>query len=187
MNVLGIDPGLVVSGLVLLEERRGRAPKVRFRDSVSNRLKGLSMQDRIEMAIHGCCDTVDDCAYHCELEVIGLEDYTWQGAKRSANSNAFTLSKVVSGIQHRLIAEGHRVQLVNKVAANRSLNLTGKVTKADIKRVVRRFFDCDFKNEHERDAALVALATMRACTVTHSVRKRQKVRGLRGYTQEGKA
>ena len=173
MNVLGIDPGLVVSGLVLLEERRGRAPAVGLQASVTTRLPGKTMNQRIELAVIGCCEAVAECQELYEIESIGLEDYTWQGSKRSANQNAFTLSKVVSGIQHRLIAEGHRVQLVNKVAANRSLNLTGKVTKADIKRVVRRFFDCDFKNEHERDAALVALATMRACTVTHSVRKKQ--------------
>ena len=98
-------------------------------------------------------------------DVVGIEDHVWMGAEKSANPQAFSISKLVGSLAgaalmwSRLRGAGLGVFLVPKQRCNAAIGITGKVPKARVKRAVEALFPAvPFKNEHERDAVAVCMA-----------------------------
>ncbi len=106
-----------------------------------------------------------------DLEAVGLEDHVWMGAERSANPQAFTISKLVGKLEGaiRMWAALNRPRLqvfvIRKSSCNASVGITGASSfgagpKQRVKRATDTFFPhFTFANEHQRDAAVVCVAT----------------------------
>lgn len=103
-------------------------------------------------------------------DVVAIEDYVWQGADRSGNTNAFLLSRLVGDIEGAALMwsaacndDCTRVLRVSKSDANRFVGLQGKTPKSRVKALIESFFPgVAFKDEHARDAAVVNLVGRRA-------------------------
>lgn len=89
---------------------------------------------------------------------VGIEDYTWQGAS-SANAHAFNTCKLVGAIEHEF--SDHTTLVISKRECNLAIGLRyGKGEDRDIKAALIRIFGCKVgRNEHQRDAIVVAHAT----------------------------
>jgi Holliday junction resolvasome RuvABC endonuclease subunit len=99
-------------------------------------------------------------------DVVAIEDYVWQGADRSGNSNAFLLSRLVGDIEGAALmwsaasnGDCTRVLRVSKSEANAFIGLTGKTPKSRVETAMAAYFPgVTFKDQHARDAALVTLS-----------------------------
>jgi Holliday junction resolvasome RuvABC endonuclease subunit len=103
--------------------------------------------------------------------VLGIEDHVWMGAEKSANPQAFSISKLVGQLTgaalmwSRIRGGSLGVFCISKQHCNAAIGITGKVPKARVKRAVEALFPhVPFRNEHERDSVAVCMAAKaRAC------------------------
>jgi Holliday junction resolvasome RuvABC endonuclease subunit len=100
-----------------------------------------------------------------QIDVLGIEDHVWMGAEKSANPQAFSISKLVGSLAggalmwSRLRGVGLGVFLIPKQRCNAAVGITGKAPKARVKAAVQALFPAvPFKNEHEADAVAVCVA-----------------------------
>lgn len=155
MIVLGIDPGLRVTGMALVELPPGQA-RYRCIDTRSIRVKQGTPDDEARRLVTRAIGNYQEITW---AEVIGVEDYAWQGP-RSANQNAFRLSKLVGAI-HEAVAGWTDAApiLLTKSECNAAIGHSGECDDRDIAAGLRlRFGGPVGRNAHERDAVLVALA-----------------------------
>jgi hypothetical protein len=110
------------------------------------------------------------------IAAIGVEDHVWMGAEKSANPQAFSISKLVGKLEGaaKMWARCNNARLlqvfrITKRSCNASVGITGRSsTGANPKQRVKRATDAifpglKFKNEHVRDAAAVCVATRARC------------------------
>lgn len=167
MIVLGIDPGLRVTGLALVELPPGQA-RYRCIDTRSIRVKQGTPDDEARRLVTRAICNYQEITW---AEVIGVEDYVWQGP-RSANLNAFRLSKLVGAIHEAVSGWTETAPvLVAKRECNEAIGHSGECDDRDIRAgLALRFGGPVGRNAHERDAVLVALAT----AARHRVERRRR-------------
>jgi Holliday junction resolvasome RuvABC endonuclease subunit len=151
MIVLGIDPGQRVLGYCVAQfigQRREH--------HVSGSVK------EIETDLVSWLGSMLDAH---QIDVLGIEDHVWMGAEKSANPQAFSISKLVGSLTgaalmwSRLRGVGLGVFLIPKTRCNAAVGVTGKAPKARVKAAVEALFpSVPFANEHERDAVAVCMA-----------------------------
>jgi Holliday junction resolvasome RuvABC endonuclease subunit len=97
--------------------------------------------------------------------VVGIEDHVWMGAEKSANPQAFSISKLVGQLTgaalmwSRLRCHGLAVHVISKQRCNAAVGITGEAPKARVRRATDVLFPGHrFANEHQRDAAVVTVA-----------------------------
>lgn len=153
MIILGLDPGHVALGYCV----------VRF---VGQRREFVNAGELKEADAPKITRWLNALCNDCWPNVIGIEDYCWYGAERSANPNAFALSQIVGTIEGaarmwtRLSNDDTTdVLRVRKVDANRAVGITGKAPKSRVKAAVEALFPgAKMTTEHQRDAAVVCMA-----------------------------
>ncbi len=151
MKVLGIDPGQRVLGYCVAEfigQRREHHASGSVKEVETDLIGWMS----------GMLDA------H-QPSILGIEDHVWMGTEKSANPQAFSISKLVGQLSgaavmwSRLRGAGLGVFLISKQRCNAAVGITGKAPKARVKAAVQVLFpSVPFKNEHERDAVAVCVA-----------------------------
>lgn len=151
MIILGIDPGQRTLGYCVAQfvgQRREH--------HVSGSVKEVETD-----LVSWLCGMLDAHA----PDVLGIEDYGWMGPEKSANPQAFSISKLVGSLAgaalmwSRLRGGSLGVYLLPKQRCNAAVGITGKAPKARVKAAVQTLFpSVPFKNEHERDAVAVCMA-----------------------------
>lgn len=151
MIVLGLDPGQRTLGYCVAQfigQRREH--------HVSGSVKEVETD-----LVSWLCGMLDA---H-QPDVLGIEDHVWMGAEKSANPQAFSISKLVGSLcgaalmWSRLRGAGLAVVTISKQRCNAAVGITGKAPKARVKGAVQALFPhVPFKNEHERDAVAVCMA-----------------------------
>lgn len=149
--VIGIDPGIVCTGLVYAYfSTAGR----QIYGAMS--LRGASARTIAEEAVHRSWKESEP-----SLTVISLENFVWQGP-RTANKNGLRVSQFVGEIKGALESLGswRELFMVTKSESNRAIGIrSGAAPKSRIKRAVEAMFpNASLSNEHERDAVAVAVA-----------------------------
>lgn len=144
---LGIDPGQVCTGLALVDFGLQRRRLVE-----AHSVKDTSV---------GVWEFINDmCTRHEHIQVCGLEAYTWLGP-RSANKNAMSFAAFIGEFRaHWTHSPIDDLIEIRKVEVNRAIGIrSGKVPKARVRAAIEALFPgAKFRNEHERDAAAVAVA-----------------------------
>lgn len=158
MIVLGIDPGLRVTALAVVELVPASRPELVELCSVRTRKETSDDEARRAIASE-IREWLWERRGRC-YDAAGIEDYVWQGP-RSATHNAFRISKLVGAIEAVVLSAEQLPQpvLVSKSDCNRAIGRDGECSDALIKAdLALRFGEPVGRNAHERDAVLVALA-----------------------------
>ena len=147
--ILGIDPGLANLGWALLRRESGRTTRVDG-GSFSTSPK---LEDDKRVAILGTL--VRQLLLDHAPDVVGVEAHVWQGHERSANAEAFRVSRV-SGMCEGLAMALSRGRVV-RMTRSRALLGVGAKTEAGGNASIRRLLKwSERSNQHQRDAAIVA-------------------------------
>lgn len=148
--VLGVDPGLASLGWALLHFDGAR---VSLADCGTLHTKPVNPDaGRVHELMVGLAGVLS--AYHPDL--VGVEQYEWQGHARSANPNAMRLSRVVGAVESLVMAAQYKLTQVTRQQALRSV---GARSEAAGDATIRRLLKWpDRSSQHARDAAMVALA-----------------------------
>lgn len=167
--ILGIDPGLRTTGIALVDIS-GRVPRL---------LAAASLRTPTGTPDHEARKTLTAGLLQCvsrwsqlrlaPITVVGIESYGWQGKERSTNQNAFRLSTLVGQFEGAL---GYEVRTLTKRECNAAIGRPSTCSKADVKRGLHLVFQAVVgKNEHERDAILVAYAVGKRWLVEQARRR----------------
>jgi Holliday junction resolvasome RuvABC endonuclease subunit len=157
LRIMGVDPGMRVTGVVILVIRDRKLTIDHALDIRSH--PRHSHHARIDKV---CADLKSVMvAIHCD--VIGIEDYAYQGSDRSHNNNAFLLSKILGRVEGLAdCVDIPRITIGKNEINNWALGIKGKASKAVVKSAVERRLSLSasvlLSNEHKRDAAAVAIA-----------------------------
>ena len=153
--ILGIDPGITCTGLAVAEfSARTR----RIVECVSVRDTSVGVWENINAL----------CERYEHIPCCGIEAYTYYGPA-SANKNAMLLAGFVGEIRaHWVHTSIDELIEIRKVEVNRAIGIrSGKAPKARVKRALEALFPGQLggTNEHERDAAAVAVAAWQRWSV----------------------
>lgn len=175
MNILGIDPGLRVTGWAVVSAA-GRRRHVVATGSIRVPTQLTHLQ-RVAFAVEEAKTIVHTIQAKRAIDLAAVEDYRYQGA-RSHSKAAFAIAELVGRLKQLVTDAGIiLVDGIDKNAANRALGLTGKVSSARVRLAVKRMVPpvpvVNFEtarvrplaNEHECDAVLVAVAAHQRWTV----------------------
>ncbi len=147
MIILGIDPGIADLGIAVLRVEQGKRialDTMRLHTSPS----GTDLE-RLSWLVGGIRSMIG--AWQ-PVGAIGVESYCWQGAKRSANENAFRLSWAVGFLSGALMTE-----TLFEVTRNEALRAVGCRTEQGASRLMRAMHPSAAKaSQHELDALMVA-------------------------------
>lgn len=167
MNILGIDPGLRVTGWAVVSAAGSRRHVVATGSiRVPTQLTHLQ---RVAFAVEQAKTIVHTIQAKRAIDLAAVEDYRYQGA-RSHSKAAFAIAELVGRLKQLVTDAGIiLVDGIDKNAANRALGLTGEVSPARIRVAVTRMLPAEKvpllvngkskpSNAHEYDAALVAVA-----------------------------
>src|SRR5690606_36183189 len=132
MNILGIDPGLNVTGWAVITAESSKRRLVAT-GSIRSAKYG-QRPEQLQCQHRGIREVIN--AY--QPDVAGVELFRYQG-ERSHSRDAFEVSRLVGRLEGLLIELGIEViDGIDKNVANRACGLVGKVSPARIKAAVER-------------------------------------------------
>ena len=162
MIVLGIDPGLANLGWAVVEIH-GQSRRL-IAGATLRSVSSLSDDVRVRSLL----ESVATFAKLHQVELVGVEAHVWQGAARSANPEAFRVSRVSGAVEG--IAAGLGIPW-ERVTRAQGLAAVGARTEASANALVARLVALPARtSQHQRDAVMVALAAERVT----------RIRGQRG-------
>lgn len=165
--LLAFDPGLLCTGWVVLRVTR----YVRTFVGAGTIRTEVEQEDDQRIAV--IAGNALRLLERFRPTIIGFEAYRWQGQSRSANFEAFRMSRVVGRLEGVAQTWADRdpttrrwLLSVDKSAANRAIGINGKAPKRRVQTFVEALFpSARLRNEHERDAVAVAVAVHRRWAV----------------------
>lgn len=150
MIIFGIDPGIANLGWAVLE-RDGK--RMRLADCGTYRTSSRLTDDQ-RMSI--LATLVRDTIRTVSPSVVGVEAHVWMGPERSANQEAFRVSRV-SGLCEGLAYLGDA--RIVRVTRQEALKALGARTEDGANATLSRLVSLPAKtSQHARDAAMVAVA-----------------------------
>jgi crossover junction endodeoxyribonuclease RuvC len=155
--VLGIDPGLASFGWAVL---RVDGARVSLADcGTLHTAPGTPDAGRVHTLMVGLAGVLSE---H-KPDLVGVEQYEWQGHARSANPNAMRLSRVVGSVEGMILAAQYVLVAVTRQQALRSV---GARSEAAGNATVQRLLKFPPRaSQHARDAAMVAWAARKLVRV----------------------
>lgn len=162
MIILGIDPGLANLGWAVVDIC-GQSRRL-IAGGTLRSVSSLSDDVRVRSLL----ESVATFSRLHHVELIGVESHVWQGAARSANPEAFRVSRVSGAIEG--VAAGIGIPW-ERVTRAQGLAAAGARTEAAANALVARLVALPTRtSQHQRDAVMVALAAERVT----------RIRGQRG-------
>jgi Holliday junction resolvasome RuvABC endonuclease subunit len=148
--ILGIDPGINVTGFALLSAGGPRRVLLETGTlEADTKRPWLERVDWQSSAFVGLLGSK-------EPTVVCCESYVYQGP-RSHNPAAFWMARLVGRVEGIAVSRGVQVVTLDKQACNRALGLTGKVSAARIRQMIEAMFRKSPATDHECDAVLAAV------------------------------
>jgi Holliday junction resolvasome RuvABC endonuclease subunit len=153
--VVGIDIGLRKTGIVALDWDLNGA-RVERHETIRT-VKGTDDRWTIDFICKKILSIRDGIL--CQRSIVwALEAYVYQG-EESHNYGSFRVSRLLGHVE-RCLSED-RVISMRRIDVLHVLDLTGKTPKSVVKERVHSLLGSKLPNEHERDAAAVALAVLK--------------------------
>lgn len=169
MLVLGLDPGLVVTGYALVDiERTGRAELVESGDWRPPRNAPNVFRIRV------IADALVRLCYGSGLKLVGIEDYTYQGR---TVTNAAPMQALVRELGAACVRASTPYLIVAAGQARMALGLHPSASKGQYRRNIERILSAKFSNQHRADAAATAIAAARRHRVSSALDRATRERG----------